>query len=208
MDVKYHDRKMSSETSFDVAFGRCVVRDGELVVERSDPDQLGRVRVFREGLAMNAEHRPWATRAWVGGVLLLALVFAVLLVDIYTANPDAWPLVVVLAVGGVSALGLPLEVSYRRAARERQRLRGTVADEFTLVDRRRVPLEEVTAVTARPVSTGFLVGDGHLLLVHLGENAVIYLGFPAAMADELGAARTVFKRRGIEVVDETDEDGA
>lgn len=190
---------------FDIALGHCTVRDGVLVVDRSDPDEMGRWEVFRNGLRRGMEYRPWITGVWIVGSLLLGLVFLVLLVDIYASNPAVAPLVGLLAILGVLAVTVPLEVSYRRAMRQRRRLRTTLADEFHLVDADRVPLDDVTGVTVRSVSTGSLLGDGSLVLVHFrhdGDGAATYLGFPGFMTGERATARDVFERYGIDVTDE------
>jgi hypothetical protein len=96
----------------------------------------------------------------------------------------------------------PLEWSYRRAMSQRRQLRETLSDEFQLNQPRRITLDEITAITVRPVSTKLLLSDGILLLVHFHHNgidATTYLGFPEFMIEELSTAQTIFEQHGIPV---------
>lgn len=188
---------------FEFAFGHCSVRDGELIVDRRDPESIGRIGVFREGLRANAAHRPWRTGLALGVGLLLLLVFVSLLGFLYLSNPSVWPLIVVLAVLLVLGVGIPLERSYRRSKTQRRERRARLAEEFDLVRADRIPLEAIEGVTERHVSTGRF-GEGALLLVHFekgAETATTTFGFPSMMAAERDGARAIFERQGIPITE-------
>ncbi|MFB6095731.1 MAG: hypothetical protein ABEJ71_04645, partial [Halodesulfurarchaeum sp.] len=86
--------------AFDVALGRCAFRADTLVIERDDPEAMGRVALLRRGLRSAVATRPRYSAASLGTIGVLALVFVALLGYIYTANPAVAPL-----VGGLAALG-------------------------------------------------------------------------------------------------------
>lgn len=197
---------MSTETQqFDIALGRCSVRDGVLVIDRSDPDAMGRLELFRNGISTWLEHRPLSLAGRLGVSLALGLLLVALLVWLYLSNPAVAPLIVLLGLLGALVVAVPLEASYRRAIRTRDQLRTELADEFRLVDAARVPLTDVTGVTVREITTGGLLGDGALAIVcfeHDDGEAATYLGFPEVMADERATAKEVFEHYGIDVADE------
>jgi hypothetical protein len=190
---------------FDIAFGYCTVRDGALVIERTDPEEMGRWEVFREGLGMNLAYRPWATVVYLGVVLCLGVVFVALLLSLYASNPAVAPLVGGLGFFGLTVVGGSLELGYRRGIRARRRLQNTLADEFAVAYPDRIPLDEITGVTVRSVSTGLFFSDGRLFLVHFHrgqKEQTTPLGFPEFMSEERSAARRLFEDHGIAFTDD------
>lgn len=191
---------------FDVAFGRCTVGDGVLRVERADPAEMGRWELFRTELSQSASYRPWATRAWIGVILALGLIFVGILGFLYASNPAVAPLVGGLALGGLLVVGGSVELRYRRELRERRRLQATLAEEFSLARPTQIPLDEITGVTVRPASTGRFLSDGYFFLVHFqtdGEEATVPLGFPDFMNEEMSTARMLFEQREVPITDDT-----
>lgn len=187
---------------FDIAFGYCTVDDGTLVIERDDPEEMGRWEVFREGLEMNLMYRPWATVLYLGVMLGLGVAFGGLLWYLYASNPAVAPLVGGLGFFGLTVVAGSLELGYRRGMRARRRLRNTLVDEYTVAYFDRIPLDEITGVTVRSVSTGLFLSDGRLFLVHFrreqGEQTTP-LGFPEFMNEERSIARRIFEDYGIDI---------
>lgn len=179
---------------FNIAFGTCTVRDGALVIERRDPEEMGRWEVFQEGLSMNLAYRPRVTVVQLGVVGVLGLIFVGLLWSLYASNPALAPLVGGLGFFGLTVVGGSLELGYRRGMRARRRLQNTLADEFSLTYPNRIPLAEITGVTVWPVSTRLFLGDGRLFLIHFhrDQKKTTPLGFPEFMSEERATARTLF----------------
>lgn len=195
---------------FDIALGHCTVQDDVLVINRPNSDELTRLEVLRNGLTTSFDHQPWFTGLRLGGLLILGLIFAYLLVYLYASNPAVAPLVGVLGFIGLVAGVAPLEWSYRRAMSQRQQLRQTLSDEFQLSQPRRIPVDEITEITVRSVSTKLLLSDGFLMLVHFhhdGNDATTYLGFPEFMTEELSTAQTIFEQHEIPVRHEGNRKG-
>lgn len=189
---------------FDIAFGSCSVRDGVLIIERRNPEEMSRWTVLREGLSMNLEHRPGGTVARLGVVVVLGLIFVGLLWYLYASNPAVAPLVAGLGVFGLAVVGGSLELGYRRGMRARRRLKQTLADEFSIAYPNRIPLAEITGVTVRPVSTGLFLSDGRLFLIHFrqeGKKKTTPFGFPGFMSEERAAARNLFENHEIPLSD-------
>ncbi|MFB6266707.1 MAG: hypothetical protein ABEI31_03530 [Halodesulfurarchaeum sp.] len=188
--------------AFDIALGRCAIRDDALVIDRDDPEAMGRVTLFRRGLRTALATRPRYSAASLGTIAVLTLVFVALLGYIYTANPAAAPLVVGLAaLGGIVVVG-SLEYAYRRAIRGRRRLRAAIEEDHTIEDAEHIPLEQISHVTERPVAANGPLAGGHLLLVHWtadGADVSTYLGFPTGMEADAEIAGQVFDQHGITV---------
>lgn len=196
---------MASEPTaerFEFAFGQGSVQEGDLLLDRTDPEEVGRLGVFRRGLAANAAQRPWKTRLGLIVGLLLGLVFVGLLGILYASNPALTPLLVLLA--GLFALAVlgPLEWNYRRSSAVRERQRAALSEEFDLVRPERIPLQDIVRVTERQVATPRGFPDGEFLLVHFetGDGtATTALGFPAMMDSEKARARTMLEELGIPI---------
>lgn len=190
---------------FDIAFGSCTVREGVLVIERRDPEEMGRWEVFREGLSMNLEYRPWVTVGQLGVMVVLGLIFVGLLWSLYASNPAVAPLVGGLGFLGLAVVGGSLELGYRRGMRARRRLQKTLADEFSIAYPNRISLAEITGVTVRPVSTGLFLGDGRLFLIHFQRDRTkktTPLGFPEFMSEERATVRNLFEDQEITFSDD------
>lgn len=188
--------------SFEFAFGRCTMSDGLLTINRSDPESMGRLKVLRTGFAASWKHQPGQTALWLGRTALLGLLFVILVGYLYTAYSVEPPLVVSLSILGMLAIIGPLEVNYRRAARERRRIQRRLADQRRLTWPGQLRLDDITGVKVQPVSTGANLVDGQILLIQYnesGEQATTYLGFPKFMGDELETAQSLFEKHGLTI---------
>lgn len=186
--------------AFDTALGTCAIRDGELVIDRTDPADLTRRARLRRSVATNVGHRPRAGLVWVVGFLLIA-VFVDVLADRYRTNRASWPLVVGLALFGVAVVGGSVWFSARRVAGRGPR-RSLGDGGIDLVRPRRVPLASITRVTVREVDLLVPRVAGTQCVVHYrrdGAGVATPLGFPAFMADQRAAARAACERHGIPV---------
>jgi hypothetical protein len=188
------------QARFELAFGQCSIRGDTLRIERPDPETLGRKEVFRYGLVRNLEYRLLYTILRLGGLLVLSLVLAYLLMYVYLSNPAVAPLVLVLGLLGVLALGVPIERIYRQATSEREELRRELAREFQLQRPRVLSLADITDVTLKSASSHSDLTNGHLLLIHFhhdGDEATTYLGIPEFMPEELATAQAIFEDYGL-----------
>ncbi len=192
--------------AFECAFGRCTVSDGVVTIERADPETMGRRTVLRTAVATSWEHQPRRTALRLGSTALLGLVYLGLVASFSTAFAVEPPLVGGLGLLGVLALLGPLEVTYRRAVRERRQIRRRLAGERRVSSPAQIPLDDITGVSIRTVSTGTLFSDGHILVIDFhdaGAAARTYLGFPEFMSAELATARSLFEHHGIPVTAKT-----
>lgn len=194
-------RMERTEGGFDVALGRCTISDGSLHIDGGDPETLSRWALFRSGVATNATHRPRYTAAMGLVIAGLLVVFLGILGWLYIANPAVLPLVVVLAILGMLSVLGPFEIAYRRALRAYRERRRSLDAAYPLSTMSEIPLDAIQQVTIRPVESGPLLTDGHLLLVHVddGMEAVTYVGFPSFMEAELATAERLFEANGLPV---------
>ncbi|MFB6207686.1 MAG: hypothetical protein ABEJ05_14290 [Haloglomus sp.] len=168
-------------------------------------EEMRQWEVLRTELRTGAQYRPLATAVRIGALLASGVTFVGLLASLYLLNPA-----VVLLVGGLGLFGLlvvagSLELRYRRELRERRRLQTALADGFPLVRPRQMPLDAITGVTVRPVSTRRLLSDGCFFLVRFqdkGKPATTPLGVPEFVSERIDTARALFERHDIRVTDD------
>lgn len=189
-------------TQFDVAGGTSRIVDDTLVIDRSDPLREGRWAAFASGLSANARYRPLRTGVVLAVGAGLGLVFGAALWFLYRSNPAVTPLILVLVLLALLAVGVPLERAYRRGLRERRNLREDLDGEFRYERPGEISFDAIKEAALRRRDTSGRFGDGYLLLVHYrdaGTVATTHLGFPQFMKSELETARAAFEQRGIGV---------
>lgn len=187
---------------FQIALGRVRIEDGVLAIDRPASDEIGRWRLFRWSVSNLAGHRPLYVGGYFLAFVILGGVFVWQLVDIYSANPAAAPIVVGLLLLGGVVVGGALEHAYRRGMRHRDELVSDLESSFDLRRPDRIPVGDITGVTIRDVNENGPFVTGTQFLVHFdrnGDRATTRLGIPGYMTEDIDHARSMFETHDIPV---------